>query len=139
MSLSRRDFLRLSGWVAGTAAITACAPTYDRLAEFGTAAEAWPEAGEVIFRKLLRMTYGPLPIERQTAADDGLAAWIEGQLEPQAIDDTRLEIRLRPYDALALRADALADWEQDTVVDQLRRSTLIRRQHSQPSALRANG
>ena len=128
MSLSRRDFLRLSGWVAGTAAFTACAPAYGRLSQIGEDGQKWPSAGETIFRKLGRMTYGPLPNERQQAVDHGLAAWVEAQLAPQTVDDARADIRLRPYDALALEADALGDWERDTVVDQLRRATLIRRQ-----------
>jgi uncharacterized protein (DUF1800 family) len=130
VSLSRRDFLRLSGWVAGTAAITACAPAYGRLSQIGVAGQMWPAAGETIFRKLGRMTYGPLPSERQQVVDHGLVAWIEAQLAPQTLDDTRAEIRLRPYDGLALEADVLADWERDTVVDQLRRATLVRRQYS---------
>lgn len=130
MSLSRRDFLRLSGWVAGSAAVTACAPAYGRLAQVGAGRQIRPAANETIFRKLGRLTYGPLPNERQQAADHGLAAWIEAQLAPESLDDARAEIRLRPYDALALEADVLADWEQDTVVDQLRRATLLRRQYS---------
>jgi len=130
VSLSRRDFLRLSGWVAGTAAVTACAPAYGRLSEIGAAGVAWPEAGESTFRKLLRLTYGPVPTERRQVAEAGLAAWIEAQLAPEMLEDRRAEVRLRPFDALALQADVLADWEQATVVDQLRRATLIRRRYS---------
>jgi uncharacterized protein (DUF1800 family) len=130
VSLSRREFLRLSGWVAGTAAVTACAPAYGRLADLGVSDAPWPEGGEEAFRRLLRLTYGPLPSERQQVASEGLAAWVETQLAPDSLDDARLALRLRPLDALDLEAEVLADWEQDVVVDQLRRATLLRRQFS---------
>jgi uncharacterized protein (DUF1800 family) len=130
VSLNRREFLRLSALLAGSAALSACGPAYGRLAGLGAARQPWPDADSDSFRRLLRLTYGPLPLERQQVAEHGLAAWIETQLSPESIDDTRLAFRLRPYDALGLQANALADWEQETVVDQLRRATLQRRQYS---------
>jgi uncharacterized protein (DUF1800 family) len=130
VSLSRRDFIRLSAWLAGTVTATACAPAYGRLGELGGTAQPWPRAGEDVFRRLLRLTYGPLASEREQAAADGLAAWIETQLAPESLDDSRMALRLRPFDALSLEADVLADWERDTVVDQLRRATMLRRQYS---------
>jgi hypothetical protein len=130
VNLSRRDFLRLSGLVAGTAGVTACAPAYGRLARLGAANQPWPAAGEDTFLRLLRLTYGPLPSERQRAEAIGLGPWIESQLDPESLEDARLEIRLRPFDALGLQANVLADWERDVVLDQLRRATVTRRLYS---------
>ncbi len=131
MSLSRRDFLRLSALVAGTSAASACAPVYGGLARLGEPAQPLPEADASLFGRLSRLTYGPLPSERQRAADIGLPAWIEEQLAPATLDDGRLDLRLRTLDALGLRADDLADWEQETVVGQLRQATLLRRLYTQ--------
>jgi Protein of unknown function (DUF1800) len=130
VSLSRREFLRLSALVAGTTAASACAPMYGRLARIGAPAQPLPIDDGPMFRRLNRLTFGPLPNERQRAADIGLPAWIEEQLAPEALDDSRLDVRLRPLDALGLSADVLADWEQQTVVGQLRQATLLRRLYS---------
>jgi hypothetical protein len=130
VSLSRREFLRLSALVAGTTAASACAPVYGRVAEIGAPAEPLPAADGWLFARLGRLTYGPLPSERQRAAEIGLPAWIEEQLAPQDLDDSRLNVRLRPLDALGLRADDLVDWEQGTVVGQLRQATILRRLYS---------
>jgi len=59
---------------------------------------------ERVHHALNRLGFGPRPgaVERVRAV--GLQAWIEGQLNPDTIEDSRLEKRLEPYGTLRLTA-----------------------------------
>src|SRR5690349_14282635 len=110
-SLSRRDFLRLAGLVGASAVVSACAPVYARLggpAEI-TAAGDVPALPMSDYRALDRLTFGPRLAERARVAEIGLAAWIEEQLAPAALDDGPADWRLRQFDTLTMKAQDLAD------------------------------
>lgn len=128
MSLARREFLRLAGLAAAGVGAAACSPLYRRLAG-SPAIAAWPEPGGA-FQALSRLTFGPRPEERARVAEIGLEAWIEEQLAPERLDDRGADLRVRLLDALELDADALANWEREEVVAQLRQGTLLRQIYS---------
>lgn len=149
MTLSRREFLRMSAWLAAGASLSACAPIYSQLAEVpafpedigailddpGTASRGIPETN---FSDLARLTFGPRLEDRMAASKIGLQAWIEEQLAPEGLDDSACEIRLRPFETLSMRANDLADLgdklfdglDRLSVPDELRQSTLIRQVYS---------
>src|SRR5258708_4469898 len=134
MSLSRRDFLKLSTLVASTVTLSACSPTlYQRLAG-GTKLTPWLPIDPADFQALSRMTFGPRTEERSDAARSGLQAWIEEQLSPSSIDDLNCSLRLQAFDTLNMQAHDLADLssrllgnaDRTRVPDELRQATLVR-------------
>jgi len=139
-SLSRRDFLRLAGLVSASAAVAACAPVYARVggpAEPAPLPDA-PALAPADFRALDRLTFGPRLSERARVAEIGLAAWIEEQLAPAALDDGPADWRLHRFDTLTMKPQDLADLgdqifdnvDMTTVPDELRQATLVRQVYS---------
>lgn len=130
MSLSRREFLRLSAVVAGAGTLSACAPAYARLADLDGRKGGWPSAPTDVFKQLSRLSYGPTSDMLDAVTESGLRGWVEAQLDPSSIDDRDADLRLRPLDAIGLQANVLADWEPTTVTEQLRSATLLRKVYS---------
>lgn len=145
--LNRREFLRLVGLVSTGSFLTACAPTYARLAdsveniqagEYEEISGLSPADSRTGFRALNRFTYGPNLNERHNAARNGIQAWIEEQLAPETISDAACDIRLRRFTTLTMNANDLFDLsdklfdEQDRlrVPDELRQATLLRQIYS---------
>lgn len=127
MSLSRREFLRLTGLVAGSAAAASCGPIYRGLAGGPEVPGDWPERAEPDFRALRRLTFGPTVSERRFVLEHGLAAWIEEQLSlPQDAGD-RLKWLLRGMDSRTMDANQLAELDQERVLSDLRAATTLRR------------
>ncbi|GAB4417366.1 MAG: DUF1800 domain-containing protein [Anaerolineales bacterium] len=143
MTLSRRDFLKLSALVAGSAALSACGPVYDLLegqAPF-EAKQAWGPLTRLPasdFRALGRMTFGPTISERKRVAQIGLMNWIEEQLDPESLEAFSLSLRLRNLTTLDKSANDLFDisnelfdsFDKQTVPGQLRQATLLRQVYS---------
>lgn len=141
MSLTRREFLRLSALVAAGAALSSCYPAYDWLAGQvdSLPASSLPEAEDLVsFRVLSRLTFGPRAEERWQVHQTGLHGWIEEQLAPHTVDDSGCDVRLRPFATLQMNANDLYDLsdklfdEQDRqkVPDELRQATLMRQIYS---------
>lgn len=131
MSLSRRDFVRLAGLIAGGAAVGgACAPLAGRLAEIQTESIGWPAFKPSDFHRLARLTFGPTPYELDRVAKIGFAGWIEEQLSPESVEDPGLAVRLRRFDSLQLEAAALEGHERAQVGADLRAATILRRTYS---------
>src|SRR6185369_6437094 len=138
--ISRRDFLRLAGLVAASAAAAGCAPLYAKLGGQPEPPLAAPFGASDFagFGLLNRLTFGPRLAERQLLAEIGPAAWIEEQLRPQSIDDGPAEWRLRGLETLNLSAADLSDrsdrildgTDKLTVHSQLRQAALLRQVYS---------
>ncbi len=141
MTISRRDFLKLSTLIASTGALAACQPAYQWLGgevelEHGA---ALPYLSARTSTALGRLTFGARRSESIWVSEHGLAAWIESQLEPELLDDSALAWRLRPHDILELRAadlrsigDRLFDGiDPDAVIGPLASATLLRQVYSQ--------
>lgn len=130
MNLNRRDFLRLAGLVAGSAAVASCGPVYRELSGPVEAPVDWPARAEPHFAALRRLTFGPTAEERRTVLAHGLAAWVEDQLSQPLDDSRRVEWLLRGRDTLTMEANLLADQEKERVLDDLRSATILRRLYS---------
>ena len=136
MNLSRRDFLKLTGLVAASMALTSCA-TADRLLA-PLANVAWPALTPADFLILNRLSFGPNAEIRARFAQIGLANWIEEQLAPESIDDHGCEFRLRNLGTLGMSASDLFD-VSDQIFDnvdrlkvpkELRQAALLRQVYS---------
>ena len=130
MTIERREFLRLAGIVAGGAALSACLPLYREISGVPHSVTGWGPISDTDYRILSRLTYGPTIEERERITQLGWRAWLEYQLASERIEDEGALWRLRPYDSLALEADALALWEPEDVSLDLQRGTLLRRVYS---------
>jgi uncharacterized protein (DUF1800 family) len=132
MTLSRRDFLKLTSLVAASAALSSCAPRSRQL--LGELAQDLPALNPADFQALNRLTFGARPADRARVAEVGLHDWIEEQLAPDSIDDFACHVRLRNLDSLTMSAQQLADMsnklfddiDRKTVPTELRQGTLIR-------------
>jgi len=138
MTLSRRDFLKLGGLVATSAALSACSPSLFQRAAGRPALVSWGPLDAANFTALNRLSFGPGSAERARFAQIGLQAWVEEQLAPETIDDFDCDLRLEAFDTLKLKAYELADMssqlfdnvDRETVPDELRRATLLRQVYS---------
>jgi hypothetical protein len=101
MTLSRRDFLRLGSLTAVTAAASACRVVGQKIdqAELPANLVLTPlsslVAAEPVVRLLNRGGYGPRPGDTVKAVEMGLAAYLEQQLHPEAIEDKALDLMER--------------------------------------------
>jgi len=137
MSLSRRDFLKLAGLAAGSAALAACKPVF-ALLEGPPPDGPWNGLSFAEFRALNRLTFGARPQERLRTAQMGLEAWLEEQLHPDALPRAALRLRLRNLSTLAMSpgelrdaSDALLDGvDRRRVPAELRQATLLRQVYS---------
>lgn len=125
MSLSRREFLRLSALLS--AAAGACSPLYQRVSGLPGPMRSSPNLEERAQQILGRAAFGPGSFEADRIDRTGIGGWLEEQLSPQAQDDDPVQILLRRLDALEMDAAGLESWEKEDVLRQLRAGTLLRR------------
>ena len=137
MTLSRRDFLKLSTLVVTSAALSSCAPIYRRLA--GTLPIVpWTSLDAQDFLALNRLTFGSRVEERARFQEIGLQSWIEEQLAFESINDFDCELLLQPFKTLAMDANELEgisnglfeDYDRVSVPNELSQATLIRQVYS---------
>jgi uncharacterized protein (DUF1800 family) len=70
-------------------------------------------ADEAIYHALNRLAYGPRPGDIEHIRQIGLAKWIDGQLNPNSIDDKAVEARVEVYPTLRMSsAQLVADYPQ---------------------------
>lgn len=62
---------------------------------------------QAILHALNRLAYGPRPGDVERIRKMGLAKWIDGQLNPQSIDDSALDKRLERYSTLGMSSSQL--------------------------------
>jgi len=141
MHVSRRQFLRLGG---GTAAAAALAPALFELEPLprpavrfvAAAAQDMPEP-DLTALLLSRAAFGARPGDVERARAMGNDAWIEEQLDFEAIDDSPVEDRLRAaLPSLAMTPAQLAAYGEnnDLVPTELRLAMVYRMVYS-PRAL----
>jgi uncharacterized protein (DUF1800 family) len=119
MSLTRRDFLRRSGlaaayivmpaWLsacAGEAAQPGRANAERQLAQPDLWA-ATPLAADPILHLINRITYGPRPGDLARTRQMGWEAFLDQQLHPAQIDDSKLDQRLAALPTLSMSNAAL--------------------------------
>jgi hypothetical protein len=137
MSLSRRNFLKLSAIVTASAALSSCAPVYRRITG-DLPAVPWAPLEANDFLALNRLTFGPRVEERLRFAEIGLQAYIEEQLAFDSIDDFECEILLNPFKTLRMSADEIEgvtnqlfeSYDRERPAIELRQATLLRQIYS---------
>lgn len=139
--MHRRDFLRLMGALAGSAALSACAPVYRWAsgvpADLAAPADLPPLSPNDL-AALHRLTFGPTLAERVRVAEIGLSAWVEEQLDPAHLPDPAAERLVRRFGTLTMAAHELHGWsdklfddeDRITVPTELRLATLTRQVYS---------
>ena len=139
MNLSRRDFLKLISVVAGSAALSSCAPVYENLARLDENIRFGVErVSAKDFALVNRLSFGARAEGLTRVAEVGIHAWVQEQLEYMSVSDDGCNLRLRQFKTLDLSANDLFDLsdkifdDQDrlTVPDELRQATLMRQTYS---------
>lgn len=130
--MSRRDFLRLSGFAAAAAALWGCTPRGTTLPVLPTPTTGLlVDADQLLRLALRRITFGPRPDELERAREIGLDAFIEEQLSPDSIADPEVDSRLAGLDTLTMDVPELAEIDQRGVPpNELMRAMLIRAAYS---------
>jgi uncharacterized protein (DUF1800 family) len=64
---------------------------------------------EAINHALNRLAYGPRPEDVERIRQMGLEKWVDQQLNPDSVDDTALDARLRKYPTLKMSSKELLD------------------------------
>lgn len=137
MTLSRRDFLKLSALVTASAALSSCAPIYRRLAG-GLPTLPWSPLNAQDFLALNRITFGPRVEERARFTEIGLHAFIEEQLDFESIDDLACNLQLSNFKTLNMDANEIEGvtnqlfdgYDRERPADELRQATLLRQIYS---------
>ncbi len=121
MSLSRRSFLRAGSLLSAAISLSACSAVARQRAqnelpgslnippggESGSSA-----APDPIFRFLNRGGYGPRPGDYDRAKGLGLAALLEEQLDPAALDDSTCDLLLHNLTYYSMDVSQLIEQEQ---------------------------
>ena len=128
--LNRRAFLREAGLGAVGSLAVACTPIYRELAGDPAGTGDFTEIPHSDFRALSRMTFGARFVDREFVRMHGLGAWIEEQLDPEYIDDSSVQWRLRSLESLKLPPKDVEAWEEDDVVAELSQSAILRASYS---------
>ncbi len=135
--LSRRDFLKLGSVTAVTATATACSVVGREVAQRDlpeSLSVPTPESGGTavnpIWRILNRAGYGPRPgdLERVTAM--GMAAYVDEQLNPDAIDDPAADLIERNLSLYHMDIGQLTAQEEKDAARELIGSTIARALYS---------
>ncbi len=149
MKLTRRDFLRLGGLTAVAAGTAGCSVIGQKLdqnelpetltvptAVPGTApfTQSGPDLPSQVMnpvRRLLnRAGYGPAPGEVERVTQLGLAAYLEEQLNPEAIEDTASDLIARNQTLYQMDASQLLEQEPRDATIELIGSTFMRARYS---------
>lgn len=133
MSLSRRDFFKLSGATLATAAVvqhnTAVQAAPEPTNPLNTSQSASTAANDPILRFLNRAGYGPRPGDYARASQMGLEAYLEEQLNPEQIDDSLVDGVMQGMTVYNEAADQLSSKNKATrsiATRELVRATILR-------------
>ncbi len=138
MTLSRRDFLKLTALFSSAATLNACAPLARKLrTEAPTPAGSQLSAAD--FTALNRITFGARAEERARFAEIGLQNYIEEQLDFETINDLNLDLQLSTFKTLTMSAneiEAVANelfdgYDRKRPINELRQATFLRQLYSQ--------
>ncbi|MBI4770762.1 MAG: DUF1800 domain-containing protein [Chloroflexi bacterium] len=151
--MTRRDFLKLTGLGAALAALSACDPRTPGPRPGEATPAGTPTAGPVppaatpspaptgapatgddlLLHTLRRVTYGPGAEDLARAREIGLQAYLEEQLNPEALDDAPVERLLGNFPTLSLSAEEMFRRQQELrgeTVRELVAATILRQVYS---------
>jgi hypothetical protein len=136
MDITRRDFLKVAGLLAGTAA--GCSPLARYIpGEEMAFSDPFPVTN-LEWLALNRLSFGPRLEDRRRIREIGLPNYIEEGLYPQDIEDTKSDLLISRLDVLDLDSDALRNrgdklfdnYDPDLVLNDFRCATLLRQIYS---------
>ncbi|MEM7334997.1 MAG: DUF1800 domain-containing protein [Chloroflexota bacterium] len=135
MALSRRDFLRLGSITAVSATAAACSTVGHELNRQSFPEEIVPQESvtgstDTALRMLNRAGYGPRPGELNRVRQMGLSSYLEEQLNPQAIDDTAVDLMIRGLSVYHMDPNQLVEVEEQDALFDLIGGTFLRAVHS---------
>ncbi|MBL9150083.1 MAG: DUF1800 domain-containing protein [Phycisphaerae bacterium] len=99
-------------------------------AEDGAAHAPTSAAIDDVAHLLQRCSFGPRPGDRAAAEAMGLDAWLDEQLRPDALDDTRSDLRVAAIEELDGNRADLYDVTPELLLVALGRSRVLRATHS---------
>ncbi len=141
MTLTRRDFLKLSGMFAAWTALASCAPNdvltpAPTAAPVGTAFPTLPvdpltdEA--LLVHALKRFTFGATPEMIEKAKRIGLSAFIEEQMFPESIPDDATDKMMNQFGTFSMTpAERFKLEKKGLPVQELIAATLLRQRYSE--------
>ena len=138
---TRRGFLRATALTGGAAAAAAGAAGCEdvisnvaaRLGQTVPEKVGVPAAADSIdpaHHLISRAGYGPWPGDLDRIRSIGEAAWVEEQLNPDAIDDRACTIRVRRYETVNLGPGAYYEFKKPLLRAEMARHTLLRAVYS---------
>lgn len=135
MRVKRRKFLQF-GLGAALVPTTGC----DQLASLGLVAPGISDGGpfdvptessiDLVSHLINRLSFGPRPGDYARVAAMGPEAYIEEQLEPEAIDDRAAEWIVRRLETLSKTAGELFEYKEKFLLSELTRGTVLRAVYS---------
>ncbi|WKZ47305.1 MAG: DUF1800 family protein [Anaerolineales bacterium] len=138
MTISRRDFLKMSGMFAAWTALSSCAPNAAQtlVPSTPTLAPTLPPApledDALIVHTLRRMSFGATPAMFEKARRIGLEAYIEEQLAPESIPDAATEKMMEQFTTLEMTAGERFKLDKRGLpVQELIAATILRQWHSE--------
>lgn len=141
MTISRREFLKMSGLFAAWTALSSCAPPARQLgaptaAPVATSLPALPieplSDDMLLIHALKRITFGATPAMIEKARRVGLDAFIEEQLLPDLIPDDETDKLLEQFTTFSMTPEERFRLDQRGLpVQELIAATLLRQWHSE--------
>lgn len=141
MTLTRRDFLKMSGMFAAWTALASCAPNdvltpAPTTAPVGTAFPTLPPQSlddeALLVHTLKRFTFGATPEMIEKAKRIGLNAFIEEQLFPESIPDDATDKMMEQFGTFSMTpAERFKLEKKGQSVQELISATLLRQRYSE--------
>lgn len=135
---SRRRFLGVSGATMAAGVLGAACRPGELLdpPRLGPGSDPFSSPSEpsvdLIGHVLNRCTFGARPGDRDAVAglgdrqEDQVTAWLEGQLQPESLEDRAVEHRLRAFESTFLPAGDVYEYKRPVALEELTRATLLR-------------
>jgi len=140
MNISRREFLKVIGILAASGcAAGGCEPLASYLSGPGDKYQSLIPVSPLQRLILNRISFGARNSDLKRIAEIGTAAYLEEQLSPEGIRDTRTNLLLRRFDVIDMDADTLRgradklfdNYDPNLVLDPFRQATLLRQVYSE--------
>ena len=134
MTVTRRDFLRLSGLAAVGLAATAAAGAGMSAVLWSGSKMTYPTDQTGATHILHRLTWGPRPQDADKISAMGVDKYIEWQLAPEQIDDSEIDSFLKGQPPLSMKLldlQALAQKDNQGVYDAMIWGRIYRAAHSE--------
>ena len=136
MRLSRRTWLKAAALAGGALPLAGCERLISRVtARYG---ESIPDRISVAdgltidpdFHLLSRAAYGPWPGDLDRVTAMGAEAWLEEQLAPEQIDDTRCDLKARRFETLWHDPGTCYEYKKPVLREEITRHTILRAVYS---------